>query len=80
MFELVKKELRNYTYISVLPVGCVTESREQVRVDAECFRLELSNTSTDNRSTEHVRSQFDNSKRMTQKLKSAIQLHSTYIS
>jgi len=45
----------------VLPVGGVTESHEQVWVDAEWFRLELTNTSTDNRSTEHARSQLDDS-------------------
>jgi len=36
------------------------ESRENVRVNAECFRLELSNTGTNDRSVEHIRSQSIN--------------------
>jgi len=44
------------TRVLVLPVGCVTKSREKLRIDAECFRTELSDTSTNDRTVEHIRS------------------------
>ena len=36
-----------------IPVGGIAKSRESVRVDAECLRLELSDPSTNNRSVEY---------------------------